>query len=170
MGLNYNSYLEKNSMFQYRYNFRAKTAISLAIAEALQRKTDNIPGVGTSLILLGIMAEGEGLGYRVLSSKGITLKGVEYGARNMVDGIAVWQVAGIFGYSYGADRALDFAIDAADRLGHKFIGTEHLLLGIIDEIRVSKAENGPRGGAVRVLEKLGILDFKGLEEEILNLL
>jgi ATP-dependent Clp protease ATP-binding subunit ClpC len=166
----YNDYIQKNYIYLKRYNFRLKIAINLAIAEAMKKRSNNRPAVGTNLMILGIMAEGEGLGYRVLSSKGLTLKGIQDEVSKVSEGIGVWDIAGIYGYTYGADRALEFALEEADRLGHNYIGTEHLLLGIINDIQLNLQEDGYKKGAAAVLEKLGIVDFKVLREEILELL
>ena len=86
--------------------------------------------IGTEHLLLGLVREGEGLGARVLVSIGVELAKVRT-AVEFIIGHGDRRVSREVGLSPDAKRTIELAIDSARELGHHYIGTEHLLLGLI---------------------------------------
>jgi ATP-dependent Clp protease ATP-binding subunit ClpA len=126
-----------------RFSERARRVLTLAQEEA-QRFNHNY--IGTEHLLLGLMREGEGVAARVLSNLGVELTNVR-SAVEFIIGRGERQVMGDIGLTPRAKKVIDLAVDEARRLGHHYIGTEHLLLGLLRE----------KGGvAAGVLEKLGL--------------
>jgi len=126
-----------------RFSERARRVLSLAQEEA-QRFNHNY--IGTEHILLGLVREGEGLGARVLANLGVDLNKVR-AAVEFIIGRGEKPVTGEIGLTPRAKRVLELAVDEARRLGHNYIGTEHLLLGLLRE---------GEGVAAGVLESLGV--------------
>jgi len=129
-------------MFE-RFTRRARRVIILAQEEA---KRLNHSAVGTEHILLGIIREGEGVASKALESLNISPERVRaeiesaigHGERAPHEEVA---------FTPPAKKALELAMEEARRLGHNYIGTEHLLLGLIRE---------GEGVAARVLEAMGV--------------
>ncbi len=126
-----------------RFTRRARRVIALAQEEA-QRLNHNY--IGTEHLLLGLIREGEGLAAQVLQKLGITLdearKRVEF-----IIGQGKREITGEFPLTPRAKKVLHLAFEEATHLGHQFVGTEHLLLGLIRE---------GEGIAAGVLNNLGI--------------
>ena len=128
-------------MFE-RFTERARRVIILAQEEA---KRLNHSTVGTEHILLGIIREGEGVASKVLASLNINPERVRAEIESAIgrgERIPYEEVA----FTSRAKKVLELALDEARRLGHNYIGTEHLLLGLIRE---------GEGVAARVLEAVG---------------
>jgi excisionase family DNA binding protein len=129
--------------FERRFTKRTRQVLQLAREEA-QRLNHNY--MGTEHLLLGLVREGEGIGAQVLKSLGVELETV----RSKVEFIIghsdprprEWR-----GMTPRARRVIELAVDEAIRLNHRFIGTEHLLLGLIRE---------GEGLGARVLRELGV--------------
>jgi excisionase family DNA binding protein len=122
---------------------RAARVMALAHEEAQRLSHDYI---GTEHLLLGLIAEGEGVAGKVLSNFGIDVTKV----RSAVEGIIGRgnnQTRGEAHLTPRAKKVIELAVDEARRLGHHFVGTEHLLLGLIRE---------GEGIAAGVLESLGV--------------
>lgn len=126
-----------------RFTERARTAITLAQEEA-QRFNHNY--IGTEHILLGLVREGEGLAARVLWEMGVELTKIRSSVEFII-GRGEHQVMGEIGLTPRAKKVIELAVDEARRLGHQYVGTEHLLLGLIRE---------GEGIGAGVLESLGI--------------
>src|SRR5690349_13158581 len=126
-----------------KFTERAKKVLSLAQEEA-QRFQHNY--IGTEHILLGLVREGEGVAAKVLSNLGIELKRVRNAVESLV-GRGDRIVLGEIGLTPRAKLVIELAVDEAKRLNHHYIGTEHLLLGLIRE---------REGIASRTLESLGV--------------
>jgi ATP-dependent Clp protease ATP-binding subunit ClpA len=126
-----------------RFTERARKAITLAQEEA-QRFNHNY--IGTEHILLGLVREGDGVAGQVLQDMGIELTKIRR-AVEFIIGRGERQVMGEIGLTPRAKKVIELAVDEARRLGHHYIGTEHLLLGLILE---------GEGIAAGVLESLGI--------------
>jgi ATP-dependent Clp protease ATP-binding subunit ClpA len=126
-----------------RFTERARKAITLAQEEA-QRFNHNY--IGTEHILLGLVREGDGVAGRVLWDMGIELTKIR-SAVEFIIGRGERQVMGEIGLTPRAKKVIELAVDEARRLGHHYVGTEHLLLGLIRE---------GEGIAAGVLESLGI--------------
>ena len=115
-------------MFE-RFTERAREVVVLAQDEARGLKHNYI---GTEHLLLGLLREEEGLAARVLESLGVTLEGVRNQVRRIVgDGDEV--TTGQIPFTPRAKKVLELALREAMSLGHNYIGTEHVLLGIVRE-------------------------------------
>jgi ATP-dependent Clp protease ATP-binding subunit ClpA len=126
-----------------RFTERARKVLSLAQEEA-QRFQHNY--IGTEHLLLGLVREGEGVAARVLANLGIELSRVR-GAVEFIIGRGDRIVLGEIGLTPRAKKVIELAVDEAHRMNHHYIGTEHLLLGLVRE---------GSGIAAGVLESLGI--------------
>jgi ATP-dependent Clp protease ATP-binding subunit ClpA len=129
---------------------RVKRVMELAVAEA--RELDH-QYIGTEHLLLGLVREGEGVAAGVLMSLGVSLDRVRNGVIDVLSqpspfvGPAARASAGPDGYSPAARRAFALAQGEASRLGHSYLGTGHLLLGLLAE---------GEGAAARALAALGV--------------
>ena len=126
-----------------KFTERARKVLSLAQEEA-QRFQHNY--IGTEHLLLGLVREGEGVAAKVLSNLGVELYKVR-GAVEFIIGRGDRIVLGEVGLTPRAKKVLELAVDEARRLNHHYIGTEHLLLGLVRE---------GEGIAAGVLESLGV--------------
>src|SRR5260370_38787509 len=112
-----------------RFTKRARHVLALAQEEA-QRFQHNY--IGTEHLLLGLLREGEGVAAQVLSNLGIEAAQARHAVEAII-GRGDRIVLGEIGITPRAKKVLEFAADEARRLNHRFIGTEHLLLGLIRE-------------------------------------
>ena len=126
-----------------KFTERARKVLSLAQEEA-QRFQHNY--IGTEHILLGLIREGEGVAAKVLSNLGVELWRVRQ-AVEFIIGRGDRIVLGEIGLTPRAKKVIELAVDEARRLNHHYIGTEHLLLGLVRE---------GQGIAAGVLESLGV--------------
>jgi uncharacterized damage-inducible protein DinB len=126
-----------------RFTERTRNALQLAQEEA-QRFNHNY--IGTEHILLGLVREGDGVAARVLNNLGIELNKVR-SAVEFIIGRGDRMVMGEIGLTPRSKHAIELAVDEARRLNHHYIGTEHLLLGLVRE---------GEGIAAGVLASLGV--------------
>ena len=126
-----------------KFSERARRVLSLAQEEA-QRFNHNY--IGTEHILLGLVRETEGVAARVLSNLGVELTKVR-SAVEFIIGRGEKSVPGEIGLTPRAKKVIELAVDEARRLNHSYIGTEHLLIGLLRE---------GEGVAAGVLESLGV--------------
>ncbi len=126
-----------------KFTERARKVLTLAQEEA-QRFNHNY--IGTEHILLGLVREGDGVAAKVLSNLGVELDRVR-SAVEFIIGRGERAVTGEIGLTPRAKRVIELAVDEARRLNHNYIGTEHLLLGLLRE---------GEGVAAGVLESLGV--------------
>jgi ribosomal protein L37AE/L43A len=112
-----------------RFTERARKVLSLAQEEA-QRLQHNY--IGTEHLLLGLVGEGEGVAAKVLTHLGVDLEKVRKAVEGII-GRGERVVLGEIGLTPRAKKVIELAVDEARRLNHDFIGTEHLLLGLIRE-------------------------------------
>jgi ATP-dependent Clp protease ATP-binding subunit ClpA len=136
-----------------KFTDRARKAMTLAQDEA-QRFNHNY--IGTEHLLLGLLREGEGVAARVLENLGADLAKIRT-ATEFIIGRGDRPVSGEVGLTPRGRRTIELAIDEARRLGHNYIGTEHLLLGLVRE---------GEGIAAGVLESVGINLDKVRQETI----
>lgn len=122
---------------------RARKALTLAEEEARRFRHNYI---GTEHQLLGLVREGEGVGARVLKELGVELGTVRSSVEFIV-GRGDKEVSGSVSLTPRAKRVMELAEDESRRLNHNYIGTEHLLLGLVRE---------GEGIAAGVLESLGV--------------
>jgi ATP-dependent Clp protease ATP-binding subunit ClpC len=125
-----------------KFTERARKVLSLAQEEA-QRFQHNY--IGTEHLLLGLVREGEGVAAKVLKNLGIELHQVRSKVEFII-GRGDRIVLGEMGLTPRAKKVIELAIDEARRLNHHYIGTEHILLGLVRE---------GEGIAAGVLESLG---------------
>src|SRR5579859_680872 len=126
-----------------KFTDRARKVLSLAQDEA-QRFNHNY--IGTEHLLLGLVREGDGVAAKVLSNLGVELTKVRSTLELMI-GRGDGMVLGEIGLTPRAKKVIELAVDEARRLNHHYIGTEHLLLGLVRE---------GEGIAAGVLESLGV--------------
>jgi len=126
-----------------KFSERARRVLTLAQEEASRFSHNNI---GPEHILLGIVGEPDGVAAKVLINLGISLNKVR-SAVEFIIGHGEATTRGEVGLSPGAKRVIELAIDEARYIGHNYIGTEHLLLGLLRE---------GEGIAARVLDSLGV--------------
>ena len=142
-------------MFE-RFTEKAIKVIMLAQEEA-RRLGHNF--VGTEQVLLGLIGEGTGIAAKTLKSMGITLKDARVEVEKII-GRGSGFVAVEIPFTPRAKRVLELSWDEARQLGHNYIGTEHLLLGLIRE---------GEGVAARVLENLGV-DLNKVRSNVIKML
>ena len=142
-------------MFE-RFTEKAIKVIMLAQEEA-RRLGHNF--VGTEQILLGLVGEGTGVGPKVLKEMGVSLKDSRIEVEKII-GRGSGFVAVEIPFTPRAKRVLELSLEEARQLGHNYIGTEHLLLGLIRE---------GEGVAARVLENLGV-DLSKIRSQIIKAL
>src|SRR5947207_2524523 len=126
-----------------KFTERARKVLQLAQEEA-QRFNHNY--IGTEHLLLGLVREGEGVAAKVLANLGVELNKVR-SAVEFIIGRGDRIVLGEIGLTPRAKKVIELAVDEARRLNHHYIGTEHLLLGLVRE---------GEGIAAGVLESLGV--------------
>jgi ATP-dependent Clp protease ATP-binding subunit ClpC len=126
-----------------KFTDRARRVLTLAQEEA-QRFNHNY--IGTEHLLLGLVREGEGVAAKVLSNMGVQLPRVR-SAVEFIIGRGETMVMGEIGLTPRAKKVIELSVDEARRLNHHYIGTEHLLLGLVRE---------GEGIAAGVLESLGV--------------
>ena len=112
-----------------KFTERARTVLRLAQEEA-QRFQHNY--IGTEHLLLGLVREEEGVAAKALSSLGVELNKVRSAVEAII-GRGDRIVLGEIGLTPRAKKVIELAIDESRRLGHHYVGTEHLLLGLIRE-------------------------------------
>ncbi|MCL2924294.1 MAG: AAA family ATPase, partial [Trichodesmium sp. MAG_R04] len=142
-------------MFE-RFTEKAIKVIMLAQEEA-RRLGHNF--VGTEQILLGLIGEGTGVAAKVLKSMGVNLKDARIEVEKII-GRGSGFVAVEIPFTPRAKRVLELSLEEARQLGHNYIGTEHLLLGLIRE---------GEGVAARVMENLGV-DLSKVRTQVIRML
>ncbi|MFA5059638.1 MAG: ATP-dependent Clp protease ATP-binding subunit [Candidatus Omnitrophota bacterium] len=140
-----------------RFTERARKVIVFAKEEARRFNHDYI---GTEHILLGLIREGEGVAAAVLQKLGLDLETIRIEVEKLVQPGPQTQVLGDIPFTPRSKKALELSAEEARALGHNYIGTEHLLLGLIKE---------GEGMAYRVLLNLG-LDLGKVRNEVMSLL
>jgi prophage maintenance system killer protein len=145
----------RRGMFQ-RFTDRARQVVFLAQEEA---RLLNHRYIGTEHILLGLLREGEGVAARALESLGISLAAVRDQVEEII-GHGQITPAGHIPFTPRAKKVLELSLREALRLGHNYIGTEHILLGLV-------REGG--GVAAQVLARFGV-DHARLRKQVLRLL
>jgi ATP-dependent Clp protease ATP-binding subunit ClpC len=126
-----------------RFTERARRVLSLAQEEA-QRFNHNY--IGTEHLLLGLVCEDDGVAAKVLSNLGVELNKVRSTVEFII-GRGDQTVLGDIGLTPRSKQVIELAVEEARLLGHRYIGTEHLLLGLVRE---------GEGIAAGVLESLGV--------------
>tara|TARA_Y100000590_G_scaffold253473_1_gene284745 strand:- start:3183 stop:5744 length:2562 start_codon:yes stop_codon:yes gene_type:complete len=147
--------LGENQLFE-RFTDRARRVVVLAQEEA---RLLNHNYIGTEHILLGLIHEGEGVAAKALESLGISLEGVRGQVEELI-GQGGSSPSGHIPFTPRAKKVLELSLREALQLGHNYIGTEHILLGLIRE---------GEGVAAQVLVKLGA-DLSRVRQQVIQLL
>src|SRR5215204_4947405 len=147
---------ERVSMFE-RFSDRARKVFALANQEA---QRFNHEYIGTEHILLGLVKEGSGVGANVLKNLDVDLRKVRLEVEKLVKSGPDMVTMGKLPQTPRAKKVIEYAIEEARNLNHNYVGTEHLLLGLLRE---------HDGVAAQVLMNLG-LKLEEVREEVLNLL
>ena len=138
-----------------RFTERAQKVLALAQEEALRLGHNNI---GTEHILLGIVREGEGIAAKALLALNLGTDKVQKEVESLIG--RGQEVAQTVHYTPRAKKVIELSMDEARKLGHSYVGTEHILLGLIRE---------GEGVAARVLNNLGVILNKA-RQQVLQLL
>lgn len=138
-----------------RFTERAQKVLALSQEEAIRLRHNNI---GTEHILLGLVQEGEGIAAKALYGLGLSAEKIQSEVENL---IGKGQESGqTIHYTPRAKKVIELSMDEARKLGHSYVGTEHILLGLIRE---------GEGVAARVLNNLGV-SLNKARQQVLQLL
>lgn len=140
-----------------RFTDRARKVLQLANEEAMRVKHEYI---GTEHILLGLVSEGAGVGANTLKNLGVDLPKIRREVEKIIQAGSGGGKLGRLPQTPRAKKVIDYAIEEARNLNHNYVGTEHLLLGLIRE---------QEGVASQVLMNLGVR-LELVREEVLRLL
>ncbi|NOX96813.1 MAG: ATP-dependent Clp protease ATP-binding subunit, partial [Nitrospirae bacterium] len=140
-----------------RFTERARRVIVLARQEAGRLNNDYI---GVEHLLLGLIKMGEGLAIDILRGLGIDLDSLRLEVEKIVKSGPSTLTVGEIPFTPRSKKVLELAVDEARNLGHNYVGTEHLLLGLIRE---------REGVAARVLESMGV-DIEKAREKTMEFL
>src|SRR5512140_1060137 len=143
-------------MFE-RFTDRARKVMALANQEA---QRFNHEYIGTEHILLGLVKEGSGVGANVLKNLDVDLRKVRLEVEKIVKAGPEMVTMGKLPQTPRAKKVIEYAIEEARNLNHNYVGTEHLLLGLL---------RAQAGVSAQVLMTLG-LKLEDVREEVLNLL
>ena len=139
-----------------RFTQRAQKVLQLAQEEAIRMKHESI---GTEHILLGLIREGGGIAAKALEAIDVNTQLIEEGIKELV-GVGEKDVGPIVHYTPRAKKVIELSVDESRKLGHSYIGTEHLLLALIRE---------GEGVAARVLGNAGV-SLNKARQQVLQLL
>ncbi|UCD58035.1 MAG: ATP-dependent Clp protease ATP-binding subunit [Candidatus Hydrogenedentota bacterium] len=140
-----------------RFTERVRKVIQLAREEAMRFNHDYI---GTEHLLLGLVKEGEGIAAAALANLGVDLKTLRLEVEKLVEQGPSTVSVGEIPFNPQAKKVLEIAVEEARKFGHNYIGTEHLLLGLIKE---------GEGIAAHVLDNMKV-DIQRVQREIVKLL
>lgn len=143
-------------MFE-RFTDRARKVMALANQEA---QRFNHEYIGTEHILLGLVKEGSGVGANVLKNLDVDIKKLRLEIEKLVKSGPDMVTMGKLPQTPKAKKVIEYAIEEARALNHNYVGTEHILLGLLRETE---------GIAAQVLMNLG-LKLEDVRQEVLNLL
>jgi ATP-dependent Clp protease ATP-binding subunit ClpC len=138
-----------------RFTERAQKVLALAQEEAIRLLHNNI---GTEHILLGLVREGEGIAAKALNGLGLGSDKIQKEVENLIG--KGQETAQTIHYTPRAKKVIELSMDEARKLGHSYVGTEHILLGLIRE---------GEGVAARVLNNLGV-SLNKARQQVLQLL
>ncbi|WP_077304021.1 ATP-dependent protease ATP-binding subunit ClpC [Terribacillus halophilus] len=138
-----------------RFTERAQKVLALAQEEAVRLGHNNI---GTEHILLGLVSEGEGIAAKALSTLGLETERIQEEVEQLIG--RGQKITGTPYYTPRAKKVIELSLDEARKLGHSYVGTEHILLGLIRE---------GEGVAARVLNNLGV-SLNKARQQVLQLL
>lgn len=140
-----------------RFTDRARKVMQLANQEA---QRFNHEYIGTEHVLLGLIKEGSGVAANVLKNLDVDLRKIRLEVEKLVQSGPEIVSMGKLPQTPRAKKVIEYSMDEARNLGHNYVGTEHILLGLLRE---------QEGVAAQVLMNLG-LKLEDVREEVLNLL
>ncbi|MGG3735888.1 ATP-dependent protease ATP-binding subunit ClpC [Heyndrickxia coagulans] len=138
-----------------RFTERAQKVLALSQEEAIRLKHNNI---GTEHILLGLVREGEGIAAKALYGLGLSAEKIREEVETLIGNGQ--EISQTIHYTPRAKKVIELSMDEARKLGHSYVGTEHILLGLIRE---------GEGVAARVLTNLGV-SLNKARQQVLQLL
>src|SRR5699024_605910 len=138
-----------------RFTERAQKVLALSQEEAIRLKYNN---VGTEHILLGLIREGQGIAAKALLALGVETEDIQKEVETLI-GEGKHPMQSIH-FTPRAKKVVELSQDEARKLGHSYVGTEHILLGLIRE---------GEGVASRVLKNLGV-SLNKARQQVLTLL
>lgn len=138
-----------------RFTERAQKVLALSQEEAIRLKHNNI---GTEHILLGLVREGEGIAAKALYGLGLSTEKIQEEVETLIGNGQ--EISQTIHYTPRAKKVIELSMDEARKLGHSYVGTEHILLGLIRE---------GEGVAARVLTNLGV-SLNKARQQVLQLL
>ncbi|KZZ85469.1 ATP-dependent protease ATP-binding subunit ClpC [Bacillus sp. SJS] len=138
-----------------RFTERAQKVLALAQEEAVRLGHNNI---GTEHILLGLVREGEGIAAKALNALGLGSEKIQKEVESLIG--RGQDISQTIHYTPRAKKVIELSMDEARKLGHSYVGTEHILLGLIRE---------GEGVAARVLNNLGV-SLNKARQQVLQLL
>jgi ATP-dependent Clp protease ATP-binding subunit ClpC len=138
-----------------RFTERAQKVLALAQEEAIRLGHNNI---GTEHILLGLIREGDGIAAKALNALGLGSDKIQKEVENLIG--KGQDTSQTVHYTPRAKKVIELSMDEARKLGHSYVGTEHILLGLIRE---------GEGVAARVLNNLGV-SLNKARQQVLQLL
>ena len=138
-----------------RFTERAQKVLALAQEEAIRLGHNNI---GTEHVLLGLVREGEGIAAKALYGLGLGSEKIQKEVENLIG--KGQEASQTIHYTPRAKKVIELSMDEARKLGHSYVGTEHILLGLIRE---------GEGVAARVLNNLGV-SLNKARQQVLQLL
>ncbi|CAN7601899.1 ATP-dependent protease ATP-binding subunit ClpC [Rossellomorea sp. LjRoot5] len=138
-----------------RFTERAQKVLALAQEEAIRLSHSNI---GTEHILLGLVREGEGIAAKALTALGLSPEKIQKEVEGLIGKGS--EKSQTIHYTPRAKKVIELSMDEARKLGHSYVGTEHILLGLIRE---------GEGVAARVLGNLGV-SLNKARQQVLQLL
>ncbi|MET3574309.1 ATP-dependent protease ATP-binding subunit ClpC [Bhargavaea ullalensis] len=139
-----------------RFTQRSQKVLQLAQEEAIRMRHD---AIGTEHILLGLIREGGGIAAKALEAIGVNFETIEEGVEKLV-GTGTKEVGPIIHYTPRAKKVIELSLDESRKLGHSYVGTEHILLALIRE---------GEGVAARVLANAGV-SLNKARQQVLQLL
>ncbi|MEE1771100.1 Clp protease N-terminal domain-containing protein [Streptomyces sp. JV185] len=113
-----------------RFTPRARNVVMAAQNEALAARNDE---VGTAHLVLGLLSEPEGLAAAFVKAQGVTLEDVRRAATEALPPAVTGELPEMVPYDAGARKALELTFREALRMGHNYIGTEHILLALLEQ-------------------------------------
>ncbi|UFJ43410.1 ATP-dependent Clp protease ATP-binding subunit [Brevibacillus humidisoli] len=142
-----------------RFTERAQKVLALALEEAVRLGHKDI---GTEHVLLGLIREGEGIAAKALQSLGLGLDKIQNEVESLIGRGSEQPTAGNYtpNYTPRAKKVIELSMDEARKLGHTYVGTEHILLGLIRE---------GEGIAARIMNNLGV-SLNKARQQVLQLL
>ncbi|UMZ74328.1 ATP-dependent Clp protease ATP-binding subunit [Natranaerofaba carboxydovora] len=152
-----------------RFTKKAQRVMTLSLEEAKSLNNDYI---GTEHVLLGLLRESDGVGAIALNNLGVYIENVRgeiIEDFNKIKDYDEGEKQGYFPYTTGVKTVIELALEGAKKMGHNYVGTEHLLLGLIMEGELAEKDKADEGVASEILGKMNV-SLESAREEVLKIL